>query len=145
MTESANQLNESTNFSLALNCANTYTGLTNITAGTLAEGSTGSIADTSALTVNGSTAVFDLGASHSDTVGTVTLDASGTINGTGTSALTSSGTFEMKSGTVNAILAGAGIALNKTTTGTVTLFGTNTYTGLTSIGAGILNIQNDYA
>src|SRR5204862_82167 len=101
-------LNKTTSGMVTLNGANTYTGLTNITAGTLAEGSTGSIADTSALTVNGATAIFDLGANHSDTVGTVTLDGSGTINGTGTSALTSTGTFEMKSGTVNAILAGAG-------------------------------------
>ena len=45
--------------------------------------------------------------------------------------LTSTGTFEMKSGSVSAILAGSSIALNKTTSGTVTLTGMNTYTGAT--------------
>src|SRR5205814_6638609 len=131
-------LNKSGPGTWTLNGANTYTGLTNVTAGTLAEGSTGSIADASALTVNGATAIFNLGASHSDTVGTVTLAGGGAINGTGTSALTSTGTFEMQSGTVNAILAGSGIQLNKTTSGTVTLNGLNTYTGLTNITAGTL-------
>src|SRR5207248_7357913 len=58
--------------------------------------------------------------------------------GSGTSALTSTGTFELKNGTVNAILAGSGIALNKTTAGTVTLNGLNTYTGLTNVTAGTL-------
>src|SRR5207248_10389130 len=80
---------------------------------------------TGGLTVNGSTAVFDLGASHTDSVGTVTLAGGGSINGTGTSAVTSTGTFEMQSGSVSAILAGSGIALNKTTSGTVTLSGAN--------------------
>src|SRR5204863_7966053 len=102
-----------------LNGANTYNGLTSASADTTAEGVISDIAVASALTVNGATAIFDLGASHTDTVGTVTLDGSGTINGTGTSTLTSTGTFEMKSGTVNAILAGSGIPLNKTTSGTV--------------------------
>jgi autotransporter-associated beta strand protein len=48
----------------------------------------------------------------------------------------------MQSGSVSAILAGSGIALNKTTSGTVTLSGANTYTGVTSVSAGVLNIQN---
>lgn len=120
------------------NIANTYTGLTNITAGTLAEGVSNAIL-TGAVTVNGATAVFDLGASHTDSVGIVTLDGGGSITGTGTSALTSTGTFEMKSGLASAILAGSGIALNKTTAGTVTLSGANTYTGVTTIDGGILN------
>jgi autotransporter-associated beta strand protein len=68
----------------------------------------------------------------------VTLDGGGSITGTGTSALTSTGTFEMKSGSVSAILAGSGIALNKTTSGTVTLSGANTYTGATTITSGTL-------
>jgi len=127
-----------------LNAANTYTGLTTITAGTLAEGVSNAIS-TGALTINGATAMFDLSANHTDSVGTVILDGGGSINGTGTSALTSTGTFEMKSGTVTAILAGSGIPLNKTTTGTVTLLGADTYTGATTISAGILNIQNDTA
>ncbi|HEY9249182.1 MAG TPA: autotransporter-associated beta strand repeat-containing protein, partial [Rariglobus sp.] len=96
------------------------------------------IADSSAVSVNGASAVFNLAANRTDTVGTVTLDGGGSITGTGTSALTSTGTFEMKSGSVMAILAGGGIALNKTTSGTVTLSGANTFTGATTVAAGTL-------
>ncbi|MCE9591263.1 MAG: autotransporter-associated beta strand repeat-containing protein, partial [Planctomycetes bacterium] len=123
-----------------LSGVNTYTGLTTVSAGTLTYGANNVIA-TGAVTVNGATAVLDLGANHTDTVGTVTVDGGGSITGTGTSALTSTGTFEMKSGSVSAILAGA-VALNKTTTGTVTLSGANTYTGVTTISNGTLSAGN---
>ncbi len=126
---------------LTLSFANDYTGLTTISAGTLLEGVSDALG-TGALTINGSTAIFDLGASHNDTVGTVTLDGGGAINGSGTSALTSTGSFEMKNGSVSAILGGSGIALNKTTSGTVTLSGINTYTGTTTISAGTLSLSN---
>jgi mucin-19 len=56
--------------------------------------------------------------------GTVT---NGTINNTGTA-------YDMQSGTVSAALAGA-VGLNKTTTGTLTLSGANTYSGMTTIGS----------
>jgi autotransporter-associated beta strand protein len=126
--------------------ANSYTGPTTINAGTLSEDSGGFIADTSALTVNGSTAIFDLsplGSSHNDTVGTVTVDGGGSITGIGTSTLTSTGSFEMKNGSVGVVLAGSGIALNKTTGGSVTLTGANTYTGATTINAGFLAVDNN--
>ena len=133
-------LNKTTAGTVTLNSVNTFTGLTNITAGTLAEGVSNAIS-TGDLTVNGSTAIFDLGSNHTDSVGIVTLDGGGAINGSGTSALTSTGTFEMKSGTVSAILAGTGTALNKTTANTVTLSGNNTYTGTTTISAGTLALS----
>ena len=126
---------------LILSGANAYTGLTTITAGTLAEGVSNAIS-TGGVTVNGATAVFDLGASHSDTVGTVTVDGGGSITGTGTSTLTSTGSFEMKNGSASAILDGSGIALNKTTSGTVTLTGANTYTGGTNVSGGALLANN---
>lgn len=117
---------------------NAIAGDLTVTGGKVSYGNSNQIADTSAVTVNGAAATFDLGASHTDTVGTVTLDGGGSITGTGTSALTSTGTFEMKSGSVSAILAGTGIALNKTTAGTVTLSGANTFTGATMVNAGTL-------
>ncbi len=98
------------------------------------------------LTVKGATAIFNLsalGASHNDTVSTVTVDGGGTIIGAGTSTLTSTGSFEMKNGAVGVVLAGSGIALNKTTNGSVVLAGANTYTGATTISAGSLIIIND--
>jgi autotransporter-associated beta strand protein len=133
----AGGLTKSGDGTLTLNGANTYSGFTTVNAGTLALGATNTLG-TGAIIIDGATAVLSLGASHADTAGTVTLANGGSITGTGGSTLTSSGTFEMQSGTVSAILAGSGIALNKTTSGTVTLSGVNTYTGLTTVSAGTL-------
>ena len=83
--------------------------------------------------------MFALGNNQSDSVGTVTLANGGSITGTGTSALTSTGSFELQDGSVSAILAGSGIGLNKTGAGTVTLTGANTFSGATTLGAGVLN------
>jgi fibronectin-binding autotransporter adhesin len=120
---------------LTLSAANTYTGLTTVSGGTLEYGIADAIS-TGCVTVTGSGAILDL-KTYNDTVGTVTLDGGGQIKST-SGILTSTGTFEMKSGTVSAILGGSSIALNKTTAGTVTLSGVNTYTGLTTVSAGAL-------
>ncbi|MFN3941013.1 MAG: hypothetical protein ACK4K1_00050 [Flavobacterium sp.] len=63
---------------------------------------------------------------------------SGTISGSGTISAT---TFDLRSGTISAILGGTG-ALNKTTSGTVILSGTNTYTGTSTLNAGEVSISN---
>ncbi len=120
--------------------ANTYTGLTSVTNGTLAYGTNNDQIGTGDVTVNGSAAVLSLGA-RTDSVGIVTLDGGGQITGT-TGVLTSTGSFEMKNGSASAIFGGSGIALNKTTGGTVTLTGSNTFSGLTTISAGVLSINN---
>ncbi|MCX5678561.1 MAG: autotransporter domain-containing protein [Candidatus Omnitrophica bacterium] len=65
---------------------------------------------------------------------------SGGISGT-TGKLTSPNTFDMQSGTVSAILAGAG-GLNKTGAGVVTLNAANEYTGATTITGGTLTVGN---
>ncbi|MCY2996416.1 MAG: autotransporter-associated beta strand repeat-containing protein, partial [Planctomycetota bacterium] len=80
-------------------------------------------------------------AGFQDTVAGVTL-TSGNLTGSG-GTLTSASDFQVQSGTVSAILAGAGgaIGLTKTTSGTVTLSGANTCTGSTSINAGTLAID----
>ncbi|MEI6107132.1 MAG: autotransporter-associated beta strand repeat-containing protein [Opitutae bacterium] len=134
-------LTKTTAGTVTLSGANTYTGLTTVNAGTLAYGAS-NVLSTGAVTVDGGTAVLDLGLNQSDSVGTVTLANGGSITGSGTSTLTSTGSFEMQSGSVTAILAG-NVALNKTTTGTVTLSGTsaNTYTGTTSVSDGTLNLN----
>jgi fibronectin-binding autotransporter adhesin len=65
----------------------------------------------------------------------VTLSG-GTIDGAGT--LTGS-SYAVQSGTISAILAGA-VNLTKSTAGTATLSGANTYTGTTAVNAGTLLI-----
>ncbi len=122
---------------LTLSGANTYTGLTTVSAGTLKYGANNALSS-GALTVSGGT--FDVG-TFADTIGAVTL-TSGNITGT-TGVLTGT-SYAMQSGTVSVILGGAGV-LTKTTAGTVTLSGANTYTGATNINAGTLQLAGGAA
>ncbi len=117
---------------LTLSGTNTYTGGTTISAGTVALGVANALADTGNVTIAGGT--FDV-ATFNDTVATVSLQ-SGSITGT-TGTLTSNAAYDMRSGSASAILAGS-MGLNKTTAGTVTLSGANTYSGVTNITAGTL-------
>ena len=111
---------------------NTYTGLTDVQAGTLSLGRAGStIADAAPVKVSGGT----LDVANSDTVGAVEL-SSGTISGAGT--LTGASYNLTNTGTISSILGGGGIALTKTGAGTATLSASNTYTGLTDVQAGTL-------
>ncbi|MES2920845.1 MAG: autotransporter-associated beta strand repeat-containing protein [Verrucomicrobiota bacterium] len=123
--------NKTTAGTVTLSGANTYTGLTDVQVGTLALGASNVFADASTLKISGG--ILSLGA-NSDTVAGVQLTG-GSITGSGT--LTSTTAFDLQAGSVSAILAGSAGA-NKTTAGTVTLSGANTYTGLTTVTAGTL-------
>jgi autotransporter-associated beta strand protein len=119
---------------LTLSGNNTYTGLTDVQAGTLRLGrSGGTIADTAAVRVSGG--ILDV--ANSDTVGAVTL-SSGTISGVGT--LTGSSYSLTNTGTVSAALGGSG-SLSKTGAGTAILSGSNAYTGTTTVSAGTLQVS----
>jgi len=115
---------------LSLSGVNTYDGGTTVTAGTLSLAASGVLNDTSVLTVNGGT--FNV-ATFNETVDRVVL-SSGTISGS-TGALTSTQAFDLRLGTVSAILAGSANVV-KTTTGLVTLSGANSFTGQLQINAG---------
>jgi fibronectin-binding autotransporter adhesin len=120
---------------LTLSGANGHTGLTRVSAGTLAYGANNALAS-GAVTVSGG--ILDI-ATFSGTVGAVTL-SSGSITGT-TGVLTGT-SYAVESGTISAILGGASVGLTKTTGDTVTLSGTNTYTGGTTINEGVLSVAN---
>ena len=122
---------------LVLTGANTYNGTTTVSGGTLAYGASNTIY-TGPVTVNGASAVLAMG-SYIDEVGLVTLTA-GNITGSGT--LTSTAGFTMNNAgttSASAILAGA-VGLTKTGAGTLALTGPNTYDGVTTLSAGILNL-----
>jgi autotransporter-associated beta strand protein len=125
--------------STALNGTSGATAV-NISAGTLTLGSSDRLANGGTVAVSGS-GILSMG-SYNDTVSGVQMTG-GSITGSG-GTLTSTSAFDMQAGSVSAKLGGS-VALNKTTSGTVTLTGANAYTGATAVSSGILNIQNDSA
>ena len=145
---------------LALTAINTYSGVTVVTAGELDLNTTGGQSIAGDLTINGGTAklfqssqinsaknlvinggTFDL-QGFNQSVANVQL-TSGSINGSG-GTLTSANTFDLQAGSVSANLGGS-VALNKTTTGTLTLAGANTFTGGTTVNAGTLELTGSLA
>jgi autotransporter-associated beta strand protein len=120
------------NGTLKLSGLNLFTGLTTVTAGTLAYGANNALS-TGALTVSGGT--LDM-ASFSETLGAVTL-TDGSMTGT-TGVLTGS-SYTLQNGIVSAILGGTG-AVTKSGSGTVTLSAVNTYSGTTTVSGGILQL-----
>jgi autotransporter-associated beta strand protein len=142
-------LNKTGTGTMVMSGANTYSSGTTLSAGTLQLSGSGTLGTTSGtLTVNGGT--LDL---NGTTQGVGNLTGSGgTIlnNSTGTNVTltigNSNGTGGNYSGVIVDNTTGTGtVALTKTGTGTITLSGANTYSGLTTVNGGILNIQNGSA
>lgn len=117
---------------VTLSGANTYSGATTVSAGTLRLGIPGAISDSSAVTVN-SGAIFDLNGNN-ETIGSlagagnVTLGVGNLTTGADNSSTTHSG-----------VISGTG-GLTKTGAGTFILSGNNTYTGPTTVNAGVLRV-----
>src|SRR5260370_3111406 len=107
--------------------ANTYSGSTTIAAGTLNANASSALGDESAT----NTLIFTGG----------TLQAGGTITSPSTRGvtLTSTGLIDTNNNSVSiaGVIGGSG-GLTKSGTGTLTLSGLNTYTGVTTISAGTL-------
>ncbi len=108
------------------NAANTYSGTTTISAGTLTTTSGGGIGDSSAVIVSSGTT---LSLSNNDTVRT--LSGAGAIN-LGAYTLTSS---TGNTTTFSGVISGTG-GLTKGGSGTLTLTGANTFTGALTISGG---------
>ena len=120
---------------LILSGANTYTGNTTINSGQLTLGASNVLPDTGDLTLN-TTAPLNL-AGFNETVGAFTANGGG-VSGSGTLTATS---FTFGDNTVAfSNLAGTG---GFTSSGSVSVAGTNTYTGGTTINTGTLFIDSD--
>ncbi len=132
---------------LFLGAANTYTGATNVNAGTLAYTGTNRISDSSAVNV-ASGATLDL-VQYSDTVGSIA--GAGNITATGTGALTLTFGGLNSNTTLSGNIAdgaSATLSLVKNGTGTTVLSGSgsNTFDGTVTINSGgALNIQKNSA
>jgi autotransporter-associated beta strand protein len=126
---------------LVLGTANTFTGKTTISGGKLSiagEASLGgnpSSATADQLTLNGGTLLTTASFSIDDANRGITLGASG-------------GTIEVDTGTTLTVAATntiSGGALTKTGSGQLTLAGTHSHTGLTTVTAGVLRVSNSGA
>ena len=131
-------LNKTTGGTVTLSGANAYTGTTAVSAGTLRLGATNVIANASAVTV-ASGATFDLN-SFAETVGSIAGAGNITL---GTAVLTAGG--DGTSTTFSGPVSGTTGGLTKAGAGVLTLSGTNSYTGVTTISGGTLQASGGSA
>jgi autotransporter-associated beta strand protein len=131
--------------------ANTYNGTT-VNAGTVTVGTGGTLgATTGALAVNnantgaGTNVVLNLATAVDTTTGSLSGTLASPSSGTNTATINNGGSGrnftvnQTTAGTYAGVIAGAGsFTLGSASTNTLTLSGTNTYTGATTINAGTL-------
>lgn len=126
------QLNKTGLGTLVLSGTNTFNGPTTVNQGILQLQNGAAIADTSAVIVN-TPGSLDLQAS--ETIGSLAGNGNTTLNA---NTLTTGG--DGTSTTYSGVLSGVGGSLVKNGAGTFTTSGNNTYTGTTTVNAGILNV-----
>jgi outer membrane autotransporter protein len=125
---------------LTLTGANTYTGGTSISAGTLALGAGGSLAATSAVNVSGAGAGFDISAGGNQTIG-----ALAGVVGSAVSLGANTLTFGTASDQTFAGAIGDSGGLVKRGAGTQILSGISSYSGATTVAAGLLSVNGAIA
>jgi len=124
---------------MTLTAANTYTGVTTISDGTVALSGAGSLEDTSDVNITGSTGTFDISAisAGSETIGSI-AGVAGSKAVLGAKNLKAGGSADT---TMAGVISGSGGSLTKTGSGKMTLTAANTYTSDTTIDAGTLALS----
>src|SRR5438552_1360712 len=134
--------------------ANTYSGGTTVNAGTLNINNASALGTGTFTIATGSNAIIDNTTGSAITLSTnnaqvwnsdFTFTGTQSLNlGTGAVTLGASRTVTVNANnlTVGGVISGSGFGLTKAGAGTLTLAGTNTYSGGTTINAGTLNINN---
>ncbi len=120
---------------VSLSSLNAGSGTIDLTGGTFNLSGSNQVNASSKLQVDAGTFAVS---TYNNTVAQLIVNG-GTVSGT-TGVLTSTAVIDGRSGTGSAILAGSN-GLTKTTSGTLTLGGANTYTGATTISGGTLTIS----
>jgi|GEM_PF-1667768 len=130
---------------VTLSGANTYSGATTVTAGTLKAGILNQAFGLGSAVSVGVVGTLDL-AGLNETIGSLADSGLVTSTAPGTPTLTT-GTDNTDTEFLGSIQNGssASVGLTKVGTGTFTLSGVNTYTGATTLIAGILNLNNNNA
>jgi outer membrane autotransporter protein len=126
---------------LTLTNANSYTGETTISNGTLKLAGAGTLAGATGVSLTGGSAVFDLSTGSSQSVAHLS-GVAGSLVALGANTLTLT---DNTSQTFSGSLIGTGGGLVKQGTGTLTLSGASTYTGGTALRQGRLNLGNNLA
>ncbi|MEI7780360.1 MAG: autotransporter-associated beta strand repeat-containing protein, partial [Planctomycetota bacterium] len=135
LTSSGGSLSKSGSGTLTLSASNSYTGSTTVSGGTLAVGNANALGSASArLIASGGT--IDLGGYNVTRSGTVSFTGGVVQSGTITNNTIA---FDGQSGTVSAVLAGS-VGFAKSSSGTLVLSGSNSYSGGTTLNAGVLNL-----
>ncbi len=126
---------KSGNGTATLTAANTYTGSTTVTGGTLALSGNGSIAASAMVQLDAGTG-FDISAITGST-SVQSLNGAGNVN-------LGARTLQVAAGNYNGVMAGSG-NLVKTGVGTLTLSGSNAFTGTTTVNGGTLTLAAENA
>jgi autotransporter-associated beta strand protein len=123
---------------LTLSATGLYSGATTVNGSFLALTGSGNILPASS-NITTTAGTLDLGGNGQTTSGTVSFRGGVTQNGTITNNTV---TYDGQAGTVTASLAG-NVGLNKTTAGILHVDGVNSYTGSTTLSAGVLSLGNN--
>jgi autotransporter-associated beta strand protein len=125
---------------LVLSGNNTYSGATNVNAGTLGAGAATALSSASAFTIAAG-ATLDL-SGVSPSIGS--LAGAGTVTNSGSTAILTTGGDNTSTTFSGIVQNGLGVmSLTKAGTGTFTLSGTSTYTGATTVNGGTLAVTGD--